>query len=66
MTQDETQTTTPPGEAAAGDSPAAAQARADAYATPEGPLDRPEVQVLGAFVGAFVVAKLLKRLFGRD
>jgi hypothetical protein len=27
---------------------------------------RPEVQVLGAFVGAFVLAKVLKRLFGRD
>jgi hypothetical protein len=51
---------------ATGDSPAAAQERADRDAEPGGPLERPEVQILGAFVGAFVLAKLLKRLFGRD
>ena len=44
------------------DSPAAAQARAEEDG---GPLDRPEVQILGAFVGAFILAKLLQRLFGR-
>ncbi|MDQ3935068.1 MAG: hypothetical protein M3340_10630 [Actinomycetota bacterium] len=44
-------------------SPAAAQARAEGG---ESPLDRPEVQILGAFVGAFILAKLLQRLFGRD
>ena len=46
------------------DSPAAAQARAEAG--DESPFDRPEVQILGAFLGAFVLAKLLQRLFGRD
>jgi hypothetical protein len=50
------------GEPAQG-SPAAAQARAEGD---EGPLGRPEVQILGAFVGAFVLAKLLQWLFGRD
>jgi hypothetical protein len=49
---------------AIGDSPAAAQARAEGGDT--SPLERPEVQVLGAFIGAFVVAKLLQRLFSRD
>ena len=52
------ETVTPPG------SPAAAQERAAGGA--EGPLDRPEVQILGAFVGAFVLAKLLQWLFSRD
>ena len=52
----------PAAEAPAG-SPAAAQARAGGD---ESPLERPEVQVLAAFVGAFVLAKLLQRLFGRD
>jgi hypothetical protein len=46
------------------ESPAGAQARAD-YGD-ESPLDRPEVQILGAFVGAFVLAKLLQKLFSRD
>jgi hypothetical protein len=45
-------------------SPAAAQARAEAG--DEGPLERPEVQILGAFVGAFILAKLLQKLFSRD
>ena len=45
-------------------SPAAAQERANQG--DEGPFDRPEVQILGAFVGAFVLAKLLQWLFGRD
>ena len=44
-------------------SPAAAQERA--YGD-ESPFERPEVQILGAFVGAFVLAKLLQRLFSRD
>jgi predicted metal-dependent enzyme (double-stranded beta helix superfamily) len=47
-----------------GDSPQAAQNRA--HGGDESPLDRPEVQILGAFVGAFVLAKLLQWLFGRD
>ena len=47
-----------------GDSPASAQARG--WEGPDSPLDRPEVQILGAFVGAFVLAKLLQWLFGRD
>ena len=51
---------------AAGDSPASAQRRADRDAEPGGPLERPEVQILGAFVGAFVFAKLLQRVFGGD
>ena len=46
-----------------GDSPAAAQERAHGD---ESPLDRPEVQILGAFVGAFILAKLLQWLFSRD
>ena len=50
--------------AAAGDSPAAAQARAESG--DESPLERPEVQILGAFVGAFILAKLLQKLFSRD
>jgi hypothetical protein len=45
-------------------SPAAAQERAEAG--DGSPLERPEVQVLGAFVGAFIVAKLLQRLFASD
>jgi hypothetical protein len=45
-------------------SPAAAQERA--YEGDDSPFDRPEVQILGAFVGAFVLAKLLQWLFGRD
>ena len=45
-----------------GDSPAAAQERAYGDETP---FDRPEVQILGAFVGAFILAKLLQRLFSR-
>ncbi|HEX8744378.1 MAG TPA: hypothetical protein VF712_14710 [Thermoleophilaceae bacterium] len=45
-------------------SPAAAQQRAESG--DESPLQRPEVQILGAFVGAFALAKLLQRLFGRD
>ena len=49
-----------------GDSPAAAQERAEHAAEPDSPLERPEVQILGAFVGAFVLAKLLQKLFGRD
>lgn len=49
---------------AGGQSPAAAQERAEAG--DESPLDRPEVQILGAFVGAFVLAKLLQKLFSRD
>ena len=54
---------TPPGgnDAPAG-SPAAAQQRAEAG--DESPLQRPEVQILGAFLGAFVFAQILKRLFG--
>ena len=62
---------TPPGgaevpettEAPAG-SPAAAQERAEAGDA--SPLERPEVQVLAAFLGAFVLAQVLKRLLGRD
>jgi hypothetical protein len=46
------------------DSPAGAQARAESG--DGSPLERPEVQILGAFVGAFVLAKLLQRLFSRD
>jgi hypothetical protein len=42
-------------------SPAAAQQRAEG----DGGLP-PEVQILGAFVGAFVLAKLLQWLFSRD
>ena len=45
-----------------GDSPAAAQERAYGDGSP---LDRPEVQILGAFVGAFILAKLLQWLFSR-
>ena len=45
-------------------SPAAAQARAESG--DGSPLERPEVQVLGAFVGAFILAKLLQRLFSSD
>ena len=52
------------GEGGGGQSPAAAQERAE-YGD-ESPLDRPEVQILGAFVGAFVLAKLLQKLFSRD
>jgi hypothetical protein len=58
-------TATAPAEPA-GDSPAAAQERAEHDAEPGSPAERPELQILGAFVGAFVLAKLLKRLFGRD
>ena len=47
-----------------GDSPAAAHARVDS--SDPSPGERPELQILGAFLGAFVVAKILKRLFGRD
>jgi hypothetical protein len=61
---------TPPGgsevpqtEAPAG-SPAAAQERAEAG--DESPIQRPEVQILAAFLGAFVFAQILKRLFGKD
>jgi hypothetical protein len=43
----------------AGDSPAAAHERA-------GDGGRPELQILGAFLGAFVFAQVLKRIFGRD
>jgi hypothetical protein len=43
------------------DSPAGAQARAGAD---EGLA--PELQILGAFVGAFILAKLLQWLFSRD
>ena len=50
--------------AGAGESPAAAQERAESY--DESPLERPEVQILGAFVGAFILAKLLQKLFSRD
>ena len=50
-------------EPAAG-SPAAAQQRAESGG--DSPLARPEVQILGAFVGAFALAKLLQKLFGRD
>jgi hypothetical protein len=50
--------------AAGGQSPAAAQERAESG--DESPLDRPEVQILGAFVGAFILAKLLQKLFSRD
>jgi hypothetical protein len=49
---------------AGGQSPAAAQARAESG--DQSPLERPEVQILGAFVGAFILAKLLQRLFSRD
>ena len=45
-------------------SPAAAQARAESV--DESPFERPEVQILGAFVGAFLLAKVLQWLFGRD
>jgi hypothetical protein len=45
-------------------SPAAAQERANAGG--DSPLERPEIQILGAFVGAFVLAKLLQWLFSRD
>jgi hypothetical protein len=45
-------------------SPAAAQERAEAG--DGSPLERPEVQVLAAFLGAFVLAQILKRLLGRD
>jgi hypothetical protein len=50
--------------AATGESPAGAQARAESG--DESPLERPEVQILGAFVGAFILAKLLQKLFSRD
>jgi hypothetical protein len=50
--------------ATAGESPAAAQERASGG--DQSPLERPEVQILGAFVGAFVLAKLLQWLFSRD
>lgn len=61
--------TEPEGEAfevpgAGSESPAAAQARAESG--DESPLERPEVQILGAFVGAFILAKLLQKLFSRD
>ena len=45
-------------------SPAAAQERANAGG--DSPLERPEVQILGAFIGAFILAKLLQWLFSRD
>ena len=61
---------TPPGgtdvpapEAPAG-SPAAAQERAEAG--DDSIIQRPEVQILGAFLGAFILAQILKLLFGRD
>jgi hypothetical protein len=47
-----------------GQSPADAQERASGG--DESPLERPEVQILGAFVGAFILAKLLHWLFSRD
>jgi hypothetical protein len=47
-----------------GDSPAAAQERASGGEV--SPIERPEVQILGAFVGAFILAKLLQRIFGSD
>jgi hypothetical protein len=50
--------------AGGGQSPAAGQERAESG--DQSPLERPEVQILGAFVGAFVLAKLLQRLFSRD
>ena len=49
---------------AGAESPAAAQERAEFG--DESPLERPEVQILGAFVGAFILAKLLQKLFSRD
>ena len=52
------------GGAAGGESPASAQERASGGDV--SPLERPEVQILGAFVGAFVLAKLLQWLFSRD
>ena len=57
---DETPAFTTTGEPA-GDSPAAAHERASAD---DG--GRPELQILGAFLGAFVFAQILKRIFGRD
>ena len=42
------------------ESPAAAHERAAADG------GRPELQILGAFLGAFVFAQVLKRIFGRD
>ena len=59
----ETAATATTGEPAEG-SPAAAQDRAGGGE--ESPLARPEVQILGAFVGAFILAKLLQWLFSRD
>ena len=53
------------GPADAGESPADAQERGSAAAE-QSPAERPELQIVAAFVGAFVVAKLLQRLFGRD
>jgi hypothetical protein len=50
--------------AAPSGSPAAAQERANAGG--DSPLERPEVQILGAFLGAFVLAKLIAWLFSRD
>jgi hypothetical protein len=49
----------PPTGEAAGESPAAADRRAS-----ESGGDRPEIAILGAFVGAFVAAKVLDRLTG--
>jgi hypothetical protein len=45
-------------------SPAAAQERANSGG--DSPLERPEVQILGAFLGAFILAKLIAWLFSRD
>jgi hypothetical protein len=59
----ETAATATTGEPAQG-SPAAAQERV--AGGDESPLERPEVQILGAFVGAFILAKLLQKLFSRD
>ena len=54
----------PPSADAPAGSPAEAQARAESG--DDSPLQRPEVQILGAFLGAFVFAQILKRLFGND
>jgi hypothetical protein len=61
---DEVSFSLPEDPGAGAQSPADAQERAESG--DESPLERPEVQILGAFLGAFVLAKLLQKLFSRD
>jgi hypothetical protein len=62
--QPEPQPAAAPAVSSAGTSPAAADRQAAESHDPF--TDKPEVFVAGAFVGAFVIAKVLKKLTGSD